>query len=380
MKRLGISYDQLFHTIPGYYLVLQANEPTCTVIDVSDSLACFFKRDRNEFANHSLKHFFTLFSRRVPTEVKAMFRAGVGKVIESREPCDLGVVGYSSLKKHPHLWRTMLYPIVDGHEIRGVIVAFDSASAAMADKARDEQIQRLEQLLEINTSKDEFISIASHQLRTPATAVKQYLGMLREGMFGELSSLQLEILTRAYDNNERQLAIVTDLLKVAQVDGGKVALRFEGIDMSRLVGCVVADATELFARRSQAIRYRPPIAPIVVSVDAEIVRMVLENLLDNASKYSPEKTNVTVTIRELKQSVKIAVKDQGVGISAKEQSKLFEKFSRIDNMFSTKVGGTGLGLYWAKRVIDLHGGRIGYKPNHPQGSVFEITLPITHKV
>ena len=375
MKRLGISYDQLFHAIPGFYLVIQSDTPHFTIIEVSNSLARFFHQPRAGLIDRSFRHIFTLFPSRVPQTTRDALSAGLFQVIATQKPCDLGIISYSKSKNHPLMWRTVLHPIVHAGVVTGITLAFDGLTPTLENQARDEQIQRLEHLIEINKSKDEFISIASHQLRTPATAVKQYLGMLRDGMFGELPELQAEILKRAYDNNERQLSIVTDLLKVAQVDGGKVALRFEDVDMGQLVGHVIEDSKELFNRRSQTVRYRSPQSPVVVSVDPDTMRMVLENILDNASKYSPEKSEVSVNVRELKHSVKIAIKDQGVGVSYKEQSKLFEKFSRIENIFSTKVGGTGLGLYWAKRVIDLHGGSIAYRPNIPKGSVFEIILP-----
>lgn len=233
-----------------------------------------------------------------------------------------------------------------------------------------------EQLLAINRSKDEFISIASHQLRTPATGVKQYLGMLLEGMFGDMSETQTEILTRAYESNERQIRIISDLLKVAQIDAGELRLHQVTTDVSELVHHLIQDMSDTFKNRSQNLEYRPYKGKALAYIDTETIRMVIENLVDNASKYSVEDTTITVSVKRVKDRVQIKITDQGVGIEPKDRTRLFERFSRIENPLSTKVGGTGLGLYWARKVVDLHHGSIVYTPNTPQGSIFTICLPI----
>lgn len=235
-------------------------------------------------------------------------------------------------------------------------------------------------LLDLNKSKDEFISIASHQLRTPATAVKQYLHMLDSGMFGELTSQQHDLLQRAIESNERQLRTITDLLKVAQVDSGEARLNMIHVDMSGLVHEIITDMTEVFKNREQTLVYTPFKQKAIADVDPEAMRMVIENIIDNASKYSDEDTAITVSVKIEKDEICIYVKDNGVGVPPEKRNRLFEKFSRIHNVRSTKVGGTGLGLYWAKRVIDMHDGKITYSENVPQGSIFTIRLKIVEKM
>lgn len=242
------------------------------------------------------------------------------------------------------------------------------------------EVQRMQHLVELNRSKDEFISIASHQLRTPATGVKQYVGMLLEGFAGEMTPDQQTLLTKAYESNERQLKIVSDLLKVAQVDAGKVMLQKADIDIDTFLQGIIHDQKTLLASREQTMTYEPPKRPITLSIDAASIRMVLENIIDNASKYSEAESEVVVTVRELNQNVHISVIDEGVGIDAADKSRLFQKFSRLDNSLSTKVGGTGLGLYWARKIINLHGGKIGYIPNSRKGTTFIIKLPKNGKV
>lgn len=236
--------------------------------------------------------------------------------------------------------------------------------------------QRLEHFIEINKTKDEFISLASHQLRTPATGVKQYLGMVLQGMAGEVPPAQYKLLQKAYESNERQLSTVSDLLKVAQVDAGKVHIRKRSVDIVGLVRDVAKEQVQTYASRGQSLDVVTMQEEVYADVDQGKVRMVFENLIDNASKYSEKGKNVTVTVSTDASWVCVAIRDRGVGLTAEGIGKLFEKFSRIHNHLSTQVGGTGLGLYWAKTIIDLHGGMIRVESAIGEGSTFSVYLPV----
>lgn len=248
-----------------------------------------------------------------------------------------------------------------------------SLNYALGRKAAE--AQRFQHLIELNQAKDEFISVASHQLRTPATSVKQYIGMLLEGMFGELSDKQREILEKAHESNERQLKIVSDLLKVARVDAGKVILKEAEIDINQLMADIVREESEIIKQRGQKLTFTPATSLATAWVDKDTIRMVFENLIDNASKYSHEGATIKVAVRARKKSVTVKVVDEGVGIDEEDMSKLFEKFSRIHNPLSTQAGGSGLGLYWAKKVVDLHSGTIEVESLPGKGTVFFVHLP-----
>lgn len=236
--------------------------------------------------------------------------------------------------------------------------------------------QRLEHLIELNRTKDEFISLASHQLRTPATGVKQYIGMVLEGFVGNISEAQRSILTKAYESNERQLRIVSDLLKVAQVDAGKVTLKKDSVNIVALMKDVIREQQGTYRERRQKVKFSHDSNIILATIDKDRIRMVLENLLDNASKYSDEGKTVAVTIDNSDaHRVCIDIQDSGVGVAKEDQDKMFEKFSRIHNPLSAHVGGTGLGLYWAKKIIDLHGGHISFASEENKGTTFTIYLP-----
>lgn len=257
--------------------------------------------------------------------------------------------------------------------------AFDyellSRSLNYALGRKQAEAQRFQHLIELNQAKDEFISVASHQLRTPATGVKQYVGMLLEGMFGEMTDAQISILSKAYESNERQLKIVSDLLKVARVDAGKVVLKKAETDMNTLITEIVGDETEIAKGREQKIAFTPAQKPAITWVDRGAIRMVFENLIDNASKYSEKNTTIKVIVAINETMIEVRVADEGVGIGEDDFNKLFEKFSRIHNPLSTQAGGSGLGLYWAKKIVDLHNGTIKVTSEQDKGTVFSINLP-----
>lgn len=232
-----------------------------------------------------------------------------------------------------------------------------------------------EELMALNRAKDEFVSLSSHQLRTPATGVKQYVGMLLEGYAGDITAQQRKLLKIAYASNERQLRIIDDLLRVAQVDAGKVHLTKSRCNISRLLSDIIAEQAAAFRRRGQELVFKKPDKPMDVHADAHLMRMVLENVIDNAGKYSHHGKTVEITLRGSPSRIIIAVKDEGVGISVKQQKELFQKFSRLKNPLSISVGGTGLGLYWAKKVVDLHGGTITAESRLNKGSMFTIKIP-----
>ena len=233
-----------------------------------------------------------------------------------------------------------------------------------------------EQLLVTNRSKDEFIMLASHQLRTPASGVKQFVGMIIQGYVGKVPPKQMQILKRAYDCNERQIKITDDLLKVARIDTGQVSLTKIPCNAIELIRNVIAEQESIYSSRKQKVHFSPQRDKVALFADIKLIYMVLENLLDNASKYSPHGATVTVSIRKNKDWVSISVRDTGVGISKDDRSKLFQKFSRITNPLSDTVGGSGLGLYLAKKIIELHDGTLGVSSVIGQGSTFIIKLPI----
>lgn len=238
------------------------------------------------------------------------------------------------------------------------------------------EAQRVHQLMEINRSKDEFIALASHQLRTPATAVKQYVGMILEGYAGDITPEQQKFLQSAYESNERQIQVVNDILRVAKLDLKKITLKRVPTDMGALLDDMLRDMESLFASREQQLKFEKPAEAVMANVDGEYIRMAIGNIIDNASKYTPHGKTVCISVTsDETNKARIVIEDEGVGIAKKDLDKLFKKFSRIDNPLSVKVGGTGLGLYWSNEVIQLHNGSIDVLSEQDRGTTFDILLP-----
>jgi PAS domain S-box-containing protein len=266
----------------------------------------------------------------------------------------------------------------------GELVGYAKVTRDLTERKHNEDLLRTNNALlkrqqmdleALNVSKDEFISLASHQLRTPATAVKQLLGMLTQGFMGDLDPQHFSVIERAYEANERQIRIVDNLLKVAQLDAGKVKLNKKPVLLRDYLLDIVEEHGGMATKKEQSIILEvADSAPDTPKLDADYLRMALGNLIDNASKYSHEGSVITVRATGKDNKLSISVSDTGVGIDPDEQDQLFEKFSRISNSLSDKVGGSGLGLYWVKRVVELHGGTITVESQSDVGATFTIEL------
>lgn len=247
-------------------------------------------------------------------------------------------------------------------------------------RAANAELERQQHELQLlNASKDEFISLASHQLRTPATAVKQLLGIIMEGMVGELTKQQLSLVRKAYDSNERQLSIVNSLLSVAQIDSNKVVLRKSWKDLDTLLQEIVDEQSESIVAKKQSLKITPLEKPLEIYIDTQYFGMAIGNIIDNASKYSHEKGEILVSSKRDKNSITISIQDKGVGVSAENIKSLFEKFKRISNEFSDVSTGSGLGLYWVEKVVELHSGTIAVESKEDEGTTFNLTIPLEEK-
>lgn len=237
-------------------------------------------------------------------------------------------------------------------------------------KLLDEQKR---QLITLNKTKDEFISIASHQLRTPASAVKQYIGMVLQGMAGEVEGRQQELLQKAYDSNDRQLNVINELLKTAQLDSPKPKLNLSKINMHELFDDCVSDLSPAIELKHLLVENLIGTEVTVIG-DTQELKLVVTNLIENAVKYTPSYKKVSASSHLTKKYVDIVVTDQGVGITEANQKRIFEKFTRIDNELSDTVKGTGLGLYWAKKIMKLHNGSLRVKSELGKGSSFTMRM------
>ena len=230
----------------------------------------------------------------------------------------------------------------------------------------------------LENTKSEFLSLASHQLRTPATNVKQYVGLLLDGYLGHITSKQRGALEVAYKNNETEIRIMNDLLDVAKLDLKRIQIRKQRANIVPIVKQVVKEFRSTADAKGQTLQLRAP-GELIASVDREYLKGVVEKLIDNAIRYSKEKTQISIKVKlyEEESCFEIIVRDQGLGIQKRELPKLFMKFSRISNEFSANSEGSGLGLYWVKQVMALHGGSVLVKTQEGRGSKFIVRAPLT---
>ncbi len=226
----------------------------------------------------------------------------------------------------------------------------------------------------LQESKDALLAVASHQLRTPASAVKQYVGMLREGFVGDLSNEQDQMVEKAYAANERQLEIINQLLYVAKADAGQLFIDRRVSALYPILENSIVELSDKAHAKNILVNLKGK-KTIKANVDPHFMSMIVENLVSNAIKYSYPDTIVKVGLRSTPSSVEISVKDQGVGVDEADFEALFEKFNRIENPLSRAEGGSGLGLFLTKRLIEAHGGDIKIESKKDHGTTFTVTLP-----
>jgi PAS domain S-box-containing protein len=232
---------------------------------------------------------------------------------------------------------------------------------------------------QLDVAKEEFVSLASHQLRTPATAVKSILSMLSSGDFGPITDQQQRYVKKAMQSNDRQLQVIEELLNVALVDAGKMELDLEYVDLAGVLREVTNDHLPTISGRSQELELQAP-DQLKLLADVKKLRMAIDNLISNASKYSPSGAIISVQLQSDDPYATLSVNDQGVGIPASEMPNIFAKFTRLPNEFSSKVGGTGLGLFLTKSIVELHRGSLGVQSEEGTGSTFTVRLPIKWSV
>jgi PAS domain S-box-containing protein len=226
--------------------------------------------------------------------------------------------------------------------------------------------------VEIDRAKSEFVSLASHQLQTPLTAIKWLLEILRERVNGEVQ----ELVQEAYRSNERMIQLVNDFLNVSRLEMGTVTIESSPVDLNVFVQSSIHEVSFLAKEKKISIKLVKPKTNIFVELDQNLIEEVLINLLTNAIRYSDPRTTVTVTIRKKPKNVSIAVKDEGIGISKEDQKHIFTKFFRSDRAAEHMPSGSGLGLYIIKKILDVCKGSLHLKSDEGKGATFTVTLPI----
>jgi len=231
-------------------------------------------------------------------------------------------------------------------------------------------------LRQLDSAKDEFVSMASHQLRTPLTSVKGYISMLLEGDAGKISEPQQHLLEEAFNSSERMVRLIGDFLNVSRLQTGKFIIDAQEVDLAKVVAQELDSLSTSAQSRELKFNYTPPAKLPNIMIDEGKVRQVIMNFADNALYYSKSKGRIDVTLAVDGNDIVFKVKDTGIGVPKAEQAHLFTKFYRASNAKQQRPDGTGVGLFLARKVVDAHGGKIIFESTEGKGSTFGFRLPI----
>ena len=241
-----------------------------------------------------------------------------------------------------------------------------------------------EDLKELDQAKDEFISMASHQLRTPLTTAKGYVSMVLEGDFGKINPQMKEPLTQSLDSANRMAGLVSDLLNVSRMEAGRFFIDTTDVDLNVEVPAEVSQLQTMADSKNVKLVYTKPAKPVpMMKLDLDKTRQVIMNLVDNAIHYSAPPNGggkVEVSLAQEGANIVFKVVDNGIGVPLAQQKKLFKKFFRAANAQNTRPDGTGLGLYLVKRVVEDQGGEVVFESKEGKGSTFGFSIPVHNKI
>lgn len=293
---------------------------------------------------------------------------------------------------------SLVYPLTVRGNVIGVLVFSLSEDASGLSVYRKDLIERLtevigisidnsllyqeiqtanEKLQQLDKLKDEFVSLASHELRTPMTAIKSYLWMALMGKGGQLSEKQSYYLGRAYTSTNRLIKLVNDMLNVSRIESGRISLSMASTNLEKLIADVIVEVTPRAQELGIHILFTPTNTLPNVLADPDKMKEVLINLIGNSFKFTPKDGSITITVSQENGMVVTRVKDTGAGIKQEDLSKLFHKFGIVGSDYLRKQNaqGTGLGLYISKSLVELHGGKIvAGSDGENKGTTFAFSL------
>lgn len=242
------------------------------------------------------------------------------------------------------------------------------------EKLKAENIE----LKKANEAKAEFISISAHQLRTSLSAIKWILRMFLDKEVGVLSSEQEGFINKAYQSNQRMIELVNDMLILSHAEDSTIPFNFEKIDIMKLAEDTIFEFYgEAHTKGIELIFLKPEVDLPLVNCNQGMIRVVMQNLIENAIKYSNPHGKIFISLKKDENNVEFLVHDMGIGIEDKDQPNIFQKFYRAPNAEKKNSDGSGLGLFTVKKIIDRHKGKIWFENNQNGGTTFFVLLPIS---
>lgn len=237
-------------------------------------------------------------------------------------------------------------------------------------------VKAQEKVVLANKIRSEFISIVSHQFRSPLGNIRWAADLLGGSRIGNLSDKQKEFINIIHEKNERMLMLVNDLLDASRIDNGKMAIIPREVSLEEIIKQIVSDYNLISKVRNLNITIQAEDALPMAFADPCRIKIAVQNLIDNAVKYTKNKGDIEIKISKIKNNILCSIKDSGVGIPKSQQDKVFQKFFRSDNVLKNEIAGTGLGLYIAKAAIESNKGKIWFNSSEGKGTQFFFTAPI----
>lgn len=337
------------------------------IIDINTAALHLLHKQRSSCTNKPYSHLFTFVNDRkekikdpVKQFLKKIFRSSPGRRINP----------YKIPRAHIRTQRFGVIPTSIN------VAAFQGGSGAVLGGVvimRDTTLET-----EIERAQTEFVSIASHQLSAPLAAIRWNIEMLLNKDAGPISEKQQAYLVDVMESNRRMTRLVNDLLNVSRLEGGRMRVVPQSVNLLELIRDVL-DEYERFRRSlgcSVRVVWDSKRPPPVVNTDPVLLRQVINNLVVNAIQYSsPPQSKIVATIEQRSVDYKISLWDNGIGIPREAQKKIFSKFYRADNAQIKDAIGSGLGLYIAKMLIALLGGKVSFRSSPKDGTTFFVTMP-----
>lgn len=231
---------------------------------------------------------------------------------------------------------------------------------------------------EVEKMKSEFVTVTSHQLRTPLTSIKWYVQFLLQEENGPLNKNQKSFVEQILSSNEKMIKLINDILNVAHIETGmRFSIVKEKKDVIEILKQVFNEQAIIAESKKIKIIFTPSLkGKMRIPIDPEKIQQVFQNLMSNAIKYSFLGKKIFITYQKKGRDFIFSIKDQGLGIRTNQQNRVFEKFFRAENILALDTDGTGLGLYISKAIIEGHGGKIWFTSKENQGSTFFLSLPL----
>lgn len=330
----------------------------------SDGILIFDKENKLSFMNPKAEEFFEM-------KAKEVIEKSISKLSEI--PPFEGITNLLGAESKKILRRELAFkknlilevtivPLKKREEEIGTLII-------LHDITKEKTIERI---------KTEFVSLSAHQLRTPLSAIKWTLRMLLDGDLGKLTKEQSEFLEKTYKSNERMIELINDLLNVTRIEEGRYIYQRIFCDFVEIVQSVIDSYKREIEKKNIKFEFKEPEKQLPrILMDEEKIKLVIENLLDNAIRYTFPGGKVTISIELLENEIEFKIEDAGMGISKDEQPRVFTKFFRGANAIRMETEGSGLGLFVTKNIVEAHGGRIWFEAEERKGSTFYFTLPLT---